>query len=195
MAIVPMKNPRFLLLPLFLTILTLSACSVVRVNQPVGTKPVTLDPAEWNGTWIADGDVVQVTAHESKKGILNLTWIETDEKENKPVAFSMPAHIRATREGWTYASILDPDGVKDAKGNSSHWWGRIEKLDDRILLWAPVPSKFADAVQEGKLPGKVDDDDVWLSNLKRKHLKFMEDENSPVLFAWDKPHIYDRIAD
>jgi hypothetical protein len=181
---------------LFAASLSLNACTVVRVDQPVGTNPVSLNPNEWNGAWVSDNSVIHLTVDESKKGLLTLSWIENKgDDTKKALALSASVHIRESENAWLYASVLDPDKVENEKGKVAFWWGRIKKLDDRIIVWAPVASKFADAVTAGELPGTVEDDKyVWLSNLGPKHLEFIEDDETQMLFAWDAPGIYDRVA-
>lgn len=168
----------------------LGGCATVVSKTPVGTKPAALDEEEWDGTWAFNGGVMNIQAIEPDDGVLELSWIEHDDK---PELKTMPVYLREGNN-WTYASCRDPDA--EDGGDSNFTWGRIKMENGMIIVWAPDAAKFEALVKAEKLPGTVKDNsqNVVLEKLKPGHLEMIETEAEGVLFVWDDPLILRRIA-
>ena len=89
---------------------------------------------------------------------------------------------------WIFASIPDKDNLK------RYLWGRIKQDGQQVVVWVPDSEKFQALVEEGKLPGKIEDSDVILGNLTSDHLKLITSETEGVLFEWDEPIIFRRFS-
>jgi hypothetical protein len=179
--------------------LLLSACSAVYSPVPMGEAPVAVEAEAWEGTWLFDGDAVEITAIDPQQGKLRIMTIDGDELESGVL------HLRSSGD-WTFASYLDeededPDSVdKDVDGQPRFLWGRIVIDNDRLIFWAPDVDKFRNLVEAGKLPGNLLGADgeksgnVYLTELSPEHYALITSEDEGVLLEWDSPGVAIRVA-
>jgi hypothetical protein len=150
----PLSN-RILLL-LVLCLLALAGC-VVEGQEPVGEAPASINPQEWEGTWVshesdAGTRVLQIV--DAPQGIL-LMKMKQWNKEKKQEEDSLSYELFLRQSGdWLFASWKEADAPTFA------WWGRIENraMEDRgrvLLLWLPNSGKIISLVKEGLLPGQL----------------------------------------
>ena len=176
--------------------LALSGC-VVYSPHPVGEKPAQIDPKDWEGTWIhPDGEVSVVKVVDRGKAVLRIAGINWS--EDKPQSKVMTAHLRVSGH-WMFISYPeDNEREHPADAVDRYVWGRINMEREMVVIWAPDPDKFGPLVARGVFPGKVvpgrERDDVYLGNLTPDHMAIITSEKHGVLFLWDKPLIYRRIA-
>ncbi len=189
------------LLPLF------AACDVVLSTDPVGREPMAIEAEEWQGTWTADDGAFTVSVPEGDPGRVELAWIE--EEDGRPVLKTTPVHLRSAGE-WVFASLANeeesgsgppgsgpPGSGQPESGRPQevrYLWGRLAKDGDRILFWLPRAEKFQQLVEEGVLPGTVEEGgDVVLGKLEARHLALIASEERGVLFEWEAPMILRRL--
>jgi hypothetical protein len=76
----------------------------VYAPRPLGDAVVTLDPAEWQGTWLAPDMVITTTVLDGAAGRLQAAWIERG--PGGATLEVVEGSIRSSGD-WTFASILD----------------------------------------------------------------------------------------
>lgn len=92
------------------------------------------------------------------------------------------------------ATAATPAPVTDVAVPPEYTWARIDNNGKRIILWLPDVEHFQQAVQDGRLPGTVrEDEDVMLAPLAPAQLELI---NSPAgnLLSWSEPQVFVRIG-
>jgi hypothetical protein len=153
----------------------------------MGDQPVKLEAEDWEGTWLQAEGAIVAKVVDSEKGILKVAGIESEDTELK--FESVDAYLR-TWGDWTFASIKE----KPESDNDLYLWGRITKSDRQVIIWDPNVEKFKKLVEAGKLPGKVDGDNVILDELKPEHMQIITSGAEGVLFDWENPSALIRVA-
>jgi hypothetical protein len=179
--------------------LLLSACGSVLVTQPMGENSVVLDPAAWEGTWASDELVMLTSVLDSKKGVLQAAWLERYEEGAR--FETVTGTVRQTGD-WYFLSMKHEPAKTSEEAESTtseeppeYVWGRIENNGRRAVLWWPDLEQFRQAIREGRLPGRIkEDEDVVLGTLDAAQ---MEAINSPSgnLMNWTEPLVFVRIGD
>lgn len=167
-------------------------CTAVRVAQPVGEKPLVLDRADWEGTWITESDegAVEFKVADAAKGELLLLSIVKD-KDGKPTLSTMTILLRESG-GWLFGSVVAEDDKDRAK---DFLWGRIMRENDQILIWKPDVGKFQELVGQGKLKEvKSEGGDLHLEAFSAADLKALTTGALGVPFEWDRPMVLRRVA-
>jgi hypothetical protein len=157
-------------------------CCAVYSPAPVGDKPTNIESvrAEWEGTWMHANGAMIVKVVDGSNGVLKVGWIEDEQGDLKHETASV---FLRDGGGWTFASIK-PQGETN---ETRYIWGRIAKKERQAILWGPNVKKFIDLVRDGRIPGKVDGNDVVLGSLASNHLDLITSETNGVLFDWDEP--------
>jgi hypothetical protein len=154
----------------------------------MGSQPAKLKAADWDGTWIRSGGSVSVKVLDADQGTARIGWVE-----EKSGAFTCSSHdifFRKTGD-WLFASMADEGTNRGLR----YVWGRVKNDDGVIVIWVPDPSKFRALVEDGDLPGAVEDKNVALGKLDEKHLKLITSGEAGLLFAWDSPIVLMRLAE
>lgn len=198
-----MKN-LFCLLSIVL-VLVLSGCEAVFTQQPMGDEAVNLDPAIWQGTWLSDEVIMLTTVLDRRNGQLEAAWVERGSDGAK--FESVVGTVRLSGE-ITYLNMEHmPENKDDAVADSDegtqagarempeYFWARIENDGRRAILWWPDVEQIRAAVDDGRLPGVIrQDNDVVLGRLEPAHLDRI---NSPAsnLLQWQRPVTFIRVGD
>jgi hypothetical protein len=160
----------------------LVGCSAVYSTKPVGLAPASITPEDWQGTWVHKDGVIQIDIVDAEKGIIRAAWIE----DMKLKSFDIRLN---TSEDWTFGS------TKENPEDTRFVWGRIKREDNQLVIWSPSVSKFKKMVQDGVLPGTVDENgDITLGELSADHIKVITSETRGVLFNWDDPIVFIRLT-
>ncbi|NIP18841.1 MAG: hypothetical protein GWM87_12315 [Xanthomonadales bacterium] len=178
----------------------LGGCSAVYSPVPLGEDPLPLVAADWEGTWLFEGDIVKVRVTDAGQGKLRLLAIDGGELDVVDV------HIR-TSGGWNFISMPDeedgedPDSPDTNEDGQLHYaWGRIVIEGDQLIVWAPDVAKFRRLVREEKLPGSLvgpdgkPGDNVYLGQLEAAHYTLITSGEEGVLMDWDEPGVGIRVA-
>ncbi len=179
----------------------LGACSDVWSEKPVGSDPVLLQAAEWEGVWVAehpddDGDeriVLFARTIDAARGELELAWLERA-ADGTFTLDANRAHIRTGGET-TFVNIR-ADGRKPYQ-----LVGMLAKSEDHALLWMTDSDRVRRLVEDGTLPGRIvrqkhedmNFSHVELGELLAEHYAFI-DAGAPPLFDWQHPIALRRIA-
>ena len=170
------------MLSVLIVAIALAGCSAVYSTKPMGGAPVSINPEAWQGTWIHKDDVITIEIVDAEKGLLRAAWIEDMKLE------SFNVHLLAFGD-WIFGS------AKDEQKESLFVWGRIKHEDRQLIVWCPSVSKFKAMVQDGVLPGTVDDDgNVTLGELTADHMSIIASDVKDVLFDWDDPYVFVRLS-
>ena len=183
---------------LFLSILWLSACDSVFVQQPLGDEVMLLDQGLWQGQWSNGEMVIITTIIDAEKGILQAAWIERG--EHGAQLEMATGYVRKSGD-LIYLNLpnLDRKETEVAKSPVTsapeYNWARLVVDEHSATMWWPNQNRFRDAVKAGTLPGIIkEDQDVVLDELSSAHLQII---NSPEanLLSWTEPLVFVRIAD
>jgi hypothetical protein len=196
--------PQRLVLIAALSICSLLAggCAGVYTLQPVGEKPANLEPAKWDGTWIADlnGGPKSFTLKvvDGAAGELRVSGIE--ERNGKPTLENVTVLVHESGE-WLFASVRET--AADRLGSNRepndeefrHAWGRLKRDGDLLIVWAPDVAKFTALVEHGKLRGKeVSGGDILLEKFSAADLRSLTTGGFGVPFEWESPIIFRRLG-
>jgi hypothetical protein len=202
-----------------LAVLVLAGCDAVYMPGPVGDEVVTLDPAEWQGTWLAPDMVITTTVLDGAAGRLQAAWIERGDAG--ATLEIVEGSIRSSGD-WVFASFLDetedpggdtpapeaqaevpaagPEGPQGEaaelvpKMEPRFLWVRVEKGENHFTLWSPNVEQFKILVRDGRLAGRVTDDGVELGELSPEQLRMINDPASNLL-NWADPAVFVRILE
>lgn len=177
--------------------LALVGCEAVYTPRPLGDEVVTLDPAEWQGTWLAPDMVITTTVLDGAAGRLQTAWIERG--PSGVTLEVVEGSIRATGD-WTFANTLDePEDQVEEEGAEQgteprYVWVRVEKGENHLMVWSPNVEQFKILIGDGRLPGRVTDDGVVLGELTPEQLRMINDPASNLL-NWADPAVFVRIIE
>lgn len=196
-------------------VVVLAGCEAVYTPRPLGDEVVALDPAEWQGTWLAPDMVITTTVLDGAAGRLQAAWIERGTAG--ATLEIVEGSVRASGD-WTFANILDEteseppaearggaepaaEGAAPVAGQGTsqgigprYVWLRVEKGENHLTLWSPNVEQFKILVGDGRLPGRVTDDGVELGELTPEQLRMINDPASNLL-NWADPAVFVRIAE
>jgi len=162
---------------------TFSGCTAVYCIKPMGETPVSIEPEDWDGSWMHDDGFINIKVNDAEKGTFEAAWIENKKLE------SVNVQLQSCGD-WFFGSSLD------SAEKQRYIWGRIKKEGQQLVIWAPDVDKFKVLVEEKILPGKVDSDgNVSLGELSSEHMKIIASEKKGVLFEWDDPVVLFRISE
>lgn len=143
-----MKAINFIIVLAFL--LLQASCSSVVSLYPVGKERVVLESHEWDGTWLADENVVKMKVMDREKGIVQMAWIEESGNELLPkfVTFQV---LKGGK--WMYATVLEMEGKK-AEG--AYYWGVVKKEQGRIVFFYPSVTAFQQAAESKRIKAVIE---------------------------------------
>lgn len=191
-------------LALLCSAVVLTACETVTSPVPVGEQPAQIEAGKWEGRWANAEGYLDVTVVDAKNGLVHIDY--TDEGECE----SMSLELRSSGE-WLFFNVTEEDfekseglasspcspvhtessvdGEDDPGKPRSFLWGRVLNKDDSIVAWAPAPEVFVRLVQEGHLPGTVNDGNVVLGPLKPNHYQIITSGSHGVVLDWEQPMV------
>jgi hypothetical protein len=169
-----------------LLLATACGCNSVISRRPVGEKPARIVAKEWEGKWVTTDDAVEIKVVDAEKGILKVFWLE-DNNQGNPGMKTADLELRESGE-WIFANTMEED-----KGRG-FVWARIKNEDRQIIIWSPNEKSFAQCVNDGVFPGRLDGDEVILDELQPQHLKIITSGERGVLFSWDEPTVFVKVG-
>lgn len=167
-------------------VVVVCGCTKVASVAPVGERPKKILPGDWDGTWINKEQSIKIRVADQQNGVLQVAWAE--EKGGRFVLESYQIEMREAGE-WTMGNF------KNEGSTPSYLWGLVKNDQGQIIIWTPDPEYFKKLVQEGVLPGKVEQGgDVLLEKLTPEHLKAMMSETRGVCWNWKNPIVFLRVG-
>lgn len=165
------SEPRYVKCALLLLSLAgLAGCEVGSV-EPIGSVPVSIEAEYWEGLWVSDDGfnwgVVRVV--NASEGELQIGGVDFDEEKfwlEINTVYVRTATTDIAEEKAMFVSINDEDA-------EIFGWGLLRKNDDHVEIQLPVASRFRELVENGTLPGRVEEgifDTVVLEQLTAEHL-------------------------
>ena len=176
-----LRNCRFV----FVGLIVLSGCVEVVSPVIIGTKVTSVEPADWEGTWLGpDGVEVTLEVIDSKGGTVALSWSEGTDNESTRIR-SM-GYFRGM-SGFQFVSVEKWPAEPVVTG---YVWGRVEKKGDDLIIVPPAPWLFRRFVEEGTLQGETTPRGVVLRDvhttdidlLLMKWRRFFFDEENVLVF-------------
>jgi hypothetical protein len=161
-------------------LLAATGCNPVLSERPVGPKPARIIAAEWEGNWIGPDGGVAIKVMDADSAIVKVVWLEDDSGQQK-----MKTALVELRESgnWFFANTR-----AEGEGNR-YMWARVKKEKRQILIWEPDDKAFSKLVNDGVLPGRIDQKNVILEELDAKKLSVLQSGDYGVPFKWDDPVI------
>jgi hypothetical protein len=176
------------LLPIVLA-LFLAGCASVHTPRPIGEKPHALVKSEWEGTWTLEKKSARITVTDAANGWITITSFKEPKPESDaPTPEILPVQIMETGD-WLIANVRDQEASTER-----YTWGRIRLSGDDALVWTPDVSKFRALVQEHKLPGRIEGDDVALEAPTTADLHALVSGALGVPFDWEGPYTLHRVS-
>jgi len=174
----------------FAVALSASACTSVTTEYPFGENAVEVDPEQWDGTWLSsDGQVFWLEVSDGTNGVLTGGGVEN--VEERRIFQESKIYVREV-EGWVFASLPVTGG--EPSNPTEYDWARIENDGELLVLWLPDVAKFRALVEKGVLPGHTRGVGVALGQLSSTHYSLIASEKEGVLFDWEYPYFYRRVA-
>lgn len=162
-----------------LAVLSIAGCGTVTSLQPVGSHPLEVDAVEWEGTWVAGGDSMEIRVVDSVGGQIEVAWIEsgtdgfkleTVEVHLRKAGHALLASARETTDDDEFTLLL------------------VAKENSQIMIWWPNGARFEELIAAGKLPGEVTEaGQIRLGTLESKHLELIAGDEQGVLYEWREP--------
>jgi hypothetical protein len=194
--VVPLSNK--ILLVLVICLLALAGC-LWPSQEPVGETPASINPQEWEGTWVSPGnktdtDFMEMEVVDAPQGILLMKVSEWDEKKKREVSETVVLYLRQSGD-WLFANWK---GVRD----TPFAWVKIGNwaTDDGgrvIVSWLPGEKEVSRLIERGELPGRLvgekDKEQLVLGPLLPKHYQVMRDNEQEIFFK-NEPIVLVRLA-
>lgn len=161
-------------------LLATTGCNPVLSKRAVGPKPARIVAAEWEGKWIGPDGSVAIKVVDQDPAMVEVVWQEDDAGQQK-----MKTALVELRESgdWLFANTR-PEG--DGNG---YLWARVKKEKRQILIWEPDDKAFTKLVNDGVVPGRIDEKKVTLEELDAKRLSALQSGDYGVPFKWGEPVI------
>jgi len=183
----------------FLLIITLTGCSYVTSQNPVGLENYPLKTDDWNGTWLNEDGTVKINVIDESTGIIEIAWIEKKEKELK--FESVKAKIMKGNK-WLYANILDNSNNQQ---DNHYFWIKLKKEKNKVILWHPSVAAFKEAVDKNKIKAIINKnrtidgtreitESIKLIDTSKNIVNLLENSGSEY-FIWDEPLILIKLKD
>ena len=156
----------------------------VKSLKPVGEKPLAVQADEWDGTWLCDGEGVQIKVLNEEGGVLEAAI--TEYKKDRFATETHRVELRTTGQ-WTFANILDDDEPR------GYLWVVFRRDGSRILSWEPDAERFKALVASGEVDGSVTKEgDVVLKGLTEAQIRNLLAGPGPVPLKWNDPMVWIR---
>lgn len=204
-----MNYRTILLLPL--AAVSLEACDTVTSPVPLGEKPAVLEAEEWEGRWTNADGYLDLVVTDAANGLVRIAYEDVPEDECR----EMELQLRTSGE-WTFFSVTEADferseglasspcaptrsatttdvGPAGESGSASYLWGRVRLSDNAIYAWGPDPGVFVRLVNQGHLPGTVDEGNVVLGPLSTEHYEVIISGSQGVVLDWENPLVLYRV--
>ena len=165
-------------------IVLMLGCDVVYTTSPIGEKPAVISSEDWEGVWIGvnpgEGFPVGIEVLDEANGEIRVVLIGDGENGDLGLE-NLEVYLRDW-EGWVFCSF------KEEEENEHYLWGRLEnQKGDLIVIWQPKESKFEALIEEGVLPGTIENGKVIVGDLTPEHLELITTSAEEVLFEWESP--------
>jgi hypothetical protein len=181
---------------LVICLLALAGC-LYTSQEPVGETPASINPQEWEGTWVSNDSeagtrVLQI--FNPPQGILIMKHNKWNPQKKREETETSWLYLRQSGD-WLFASWREV-------GTSTFFWGgRIENRamegGRMLLLWRPNGAVVTPMVERGELPGRWVGDKgktlvlgPWLS----RHYQVMRDKAKEVFSFGNNPTVFVRVA-
>ena len=188
-----------ILLMLLICLLTLIGC-LLPSQGPVGETPASINPQEWEGTWVSnDSDVgTRILQNFNPSQGIFIMKTETLNPQNKQKETETSWLYLRQSGDWIFASW------REVGDSTFTWGGRVENLarEDKgrvLILWLPDGREIVRLIKRGELPGRLvgekGKESPILGPLSPRHYQVMRDNEKRIFYAKEnKPIVLVRLA-
>ena len=159
-------------------LLAATGCNPVFIKRPVGPKPARIVTAEWEGNWIGPDGGVAIKVVDADPAILKVVWHE-DEAGKRTMKTAL-VELRESGDWFIANTRAEDEG-------SGYLWARVKKEKRQILIWEPDNKAFTKLVNDGVVPGRIDQKNVILEELTAEKLSALQSGDYGVPFKWGEP--------
>ena len=167
----------------------LTGCKSIYSSEPVGHEVADLTDEDLDGYWIVDDEVMLLKVTDAAKGEAVLAGIEdragTLTLQQMPVVFRKRGDVRLV-------SVKAMENEEHPEGAEWIWWGAVRLVDGGMVVWVPDPDRVEEAVEEGALPGRLEEDAVVLGELSPAQLDLLTTHG---ILHWEEPLFLRRVGD
>lgn len=168
----------------------ISGCSAVLSTHPVGERPQAVDPADWDGTWLAEDGALTFKVVDPAAGKLVVGWIEDSEGE---LGLESLEALLLSSNDRLFVNIRD-DAEEDGKPPTPRYLFALARREGaELVLWTPRVEPFRTLVDNGTLPGQAEGDEIVLGPMSPEQLALVTSGRAAELFAWDEPVVFRRL--
>lgn len=181
----------------------LAACDTVTSPMPLGEKPAVIEAGDWEGRWLNAEGYLDLTVVDGTNGLLRIAYDDDGTHQE------MDIELRTAGE-WTFVNFTEedfeeseglasspcspvdspkPDLPECEEQPSGYFWGRIRHMDDTLVAWGPEPAAFVRLVEQGLIPGTVEEGSVVLGPLTSEHYEIITSGAHGVVLDWENPMV------
>ena len=190
-------------LALAATALLLAACDTVTSPVPLGEKPAVIKAENWQGRWFNAEGHLDITVVDAGNGLVRIRYDDDGEQEE------MDLELR-TANDWIFFNVTE-QGFEESEGLASspcspaqipkpdlpeceeqprgYMWGRIRHTDNALISWSPRPEVFVRLVEQGLIPGTVEEGSVVLGPLSSEHYEIITSGSHGIVLDWENPMV------
>ena len=181
-------------IPLFAALLALGLTSCPETNVPrdFGVKPAALNPGAWEGDWAEAGspqEKVRFSIKQADQGEISITVHDKDKKTDT-ILEAVVRHASTAKDSKLYfLAWFDKPG--DRLGPVS----LMAKSGDNVFyLWHPQHEAIAQAIESGRLKGKVTKDKDSVHSELAAEASNYSTLTQPEFWDWASPTGYFKRA-
>ena len=179
-------NPKIQSLLIALLGLLVPACSPLGSLQPLGEKPVALNPDQINGDWVSNGGNLKLLVTDATNGVASAAWIEEENGDFKMKRLKLL--VRQTGET-TFVNVRFLDDT-----NEVYVVGRGKVADNTLIFWPGDKDALKQAVKQGKLSVvETNDTDVVVSARFQQAAEFLASPEGKAMFDLEEPIVLTRM--
>ena len=178
-----------------------SACSPVRSQHVVGEQ-VTEDLSdEFEGVWRLADEFLFI--HQVEPGELRVAGLDWNDEEQSFEVNEFTI-ILSSLDGDSYLNVVDSE--ESERDETWYMFSRYRMEHNVLVCWAPEPQRFADAVGNRELIGRIPPvenemlgdkmrEEIWITGDHASFNAFMQNHPASELFMLEEPAVVIRIAE
>ncbi len=176
---------------IILIALLISSCSFVGSEKPLGNKAYILKSEEWNGLWRnvkTPDQFFFIKVDNRKKNLIRIIAVNAEKNDWETV--NMKASF-FTDDKLLFLNILKSEfDEKDKKESGKKetkdvfLWFLVKKSKNKIEVFLPVENLFKEAINSGKLKGKIKNDLILIESSSDEIVSFIK--KTGIFKAFDK---------
>lgn len=165
-------------IPLVLIVL-IGACTSIKSVSQLGEDVYILNEDEWEGTWAAGENSLQVKIIDTESSEILIMFIEKGKIQKYTVFIKQNGKD-------SYMNLVDED--------NRYFFTKFIKTKNQVIIWLPSEKALKHAISDKKLEGLVTKDkDIVINANKNSFNQYFIDNKEKMLFEYEKPLILRKL--